>query len=185
MRQLINSVPVHCRRIRALTRDSIGQVFGVAICSPSMRGGMKLLARRFLGSLWFGLLLAILTSSLLLPSTVRAGCAGHYGNSPSPGNSGVAHLELLSLTGAIPAPAEGMPGDRPKPCSGALCSGNPAPPLSTIPSVPPSSGDQWALPAFLGTLVDSGVFQRLPAGTDVRPVDHPCSIFHPPRFQVL
>jgi hypothetical protein len=97
----------------------------------------------------------------------------------------VAHLELLDLTGAIPAPAEEMPGDRPKPCSGALCSGNPAPPLSTMPSVPPLTGGQWALPVCLGSLVGSGVFQRLPAGTDVCPVDHLCSIFHPPRFQVI
>ncbi len=158
---------------------------GVSNCSPSVRGGMRLLARKSVGSLWSGLLLAILTSGLVLPSAARAGCAGHYGDSRSPANGGVAHLELLGLTGALPVPAEGMPGDRPKPCSGALCSGNPAPPLSTIPSVPRSSGGQWALPALLGTLVDTAVSRRQPADTDFRPVDQSCSIFHPPRLQVI
>ena len=96
----------------------------------------------------------------------------------------MAHLELLNLTGAIPAPAEETSGERPKPCSGALCSGNPAPPLSTMPSVPSPTGGQWVLPVFLVSQLGSGVFQRLPADTDVCPVDHSCSIFHPPRFQI-
>src|SRR5271166_4641144 len=143
---------------------------------------MRLLARRLLGTVWFGALLAFLTIGIVLPSTAWAGCAAHYVKSRSPWNGEVAHLELLDLTGAIPAPAEEMPGDRPKPCSGALCSGNPAPPLSTMPSVPPLTGGQWALPVCLGSLVGSEVFQRLPVGTDVCPVDHSCSIFHPPRF---
>jgi len=146
---------------------------------------MRYLVRKFLGSLWFGLLLAILTSGITLPSTARAGCAGHYVSSRLAWNGEGAHLELLNLTGAIPAPGEGMPANQPNPCSGALCSGNPAPPSSTMPSIPPSSGGQWALPAFLGTLVDAGVLRRLPAGTDARPVDQSCSIFHPPRFQVI
>ena len=123
---------------------------------------MRLLARRSLGSLWFGTLagapddwhcLAFDSPGRMLRLTIV--------NSRSPGNGELAHLELLDLTGATPAPAEGMPGERPKPCSGALCSGNPAPPLSTMPSVPPLTGGQWALPVFLGSLVGSGVFQGL------------------------
>ena len=98
---------------------------------------MGLLARRSLGSLWFGALLAFVTLGSVLPSTAKAGCAAHYLSTRSSGNGELVHLELLNLTGAIPAPTEEMPGERPKPCSGALCSGNPAPPLSTIPSVPP------------------------------------------------
>ena len=145
---------------------------------------MRLLARRLLGTVWFGALLAFLTIGIVLPSTAWAGCAAHYVNSRSPWNGDVAHLELLNLTGAVPAPAEETPGERPKPCSGALCSGNPAPPLSTMPSVPSLTGGRWALPVFLVSQLGSGVFRRLPADTDVCPVDHACSIFHPPRFQV-
>jgi hypothetical protein len=53
-----------------------------------------------------------------------------------------------------------------------------------MPSVPSLTGGQWALPVFLVSQLGSGVFQRLPADTDVCPVDHSCSTFHPPRFQL-
>lgn len=157
----------------------------VANCSPSVRGRMRLLARRSLGSLWVGALLAFLTFGSVLLSPAEAGCTAHYVNSRSPWNAELGHLELLNLTSAIPAPAEEMPGERPKPCSGALCSGNPAPPLSTMPPVPPMAGGQWALPVCRGSLVGPRVFQHQPADTDVCPVDHPSSIFHPPRSQII
>jgi len=182
---MIGFDPIHCGRVIASARIAICHVFGVTNCSRSACGEMRLLARRFLGGPWFGALLAILTIGIVLPSTARAGCAAHYVNSRSPWNGEVAHLELLNFTGAIPAPAEETPGERPKPCSGALCSGNPVPPLSTMPSVPSLTGGQWALPVCLVSQLGSGVFQRLPAHTDVFPVDHSCSIFHPPRFQVI
>jgi len=155
---MIGFDPIHCGRVIASARIAICHVFGVTNCSRSACGEMRLLARRFLGGPWFGALLAILTIGIVLPSTARAGCAAHYVNSRSPWNGEVAHLELLNFTGAIPAPAEETPGERPKPCSGALCSGNPAPPLfdDALRPVPDRRSMGAAglprLPAWLGGL---------------------------------
>jgi hypothetical protein len=148
----------------------------------SVRQGMRLIARGSSVRCWVAALLTMLPISIVWPSTILAGCAAHYGYSGSPWNGKLAHLELLSLTGAIPAPAQELPGETPKPCSGALCSGNPAPLPSTIPTVPPPTGPQWAMPVLEQILVGSGSFQPRQTDTMVCPLDHACSIFHPPRI---
>lgn len=145
---------------------------------------MRLLAHRFLGVVPIGTsLLTFLVIGLVSPSTAWAGCGGHFVNTRSPASS-LAHLELLDLARSGSAPAGQMPGELPKPCSGALCSGNPAPPLSTIPSVLPQIGSHWALSVFTDSPRAPEVFDRLLAETAIYALHHSCSIFHPPRTAV-
>ena len=118
------------------------------IFRPNLRGGMRLSARGLLATPWFGAILSLLTLGTVLPSTARAGCSDHYVTSRSRSAGELAHLELLGRSGAIPSPWDESSHERPTPCSGALCSGNPAPPPSTVPSVLPAGAGQWAIPAF-------------------------------------
>ena len=151
-------------------------------CRPNLRGGMRLSARGLLATPWFGAILSLLTLGTVLPSTARAGCSDHYVTSRSRSNGELAHLELLGRSGAIPSPWDESSHERPTPCSGALCSGNPAPPPSTVPSVLPTGAGQWAIPAFPIALAAPGSLACPPTDADLRPVDRSCSIFHPPRF---
>jgi hypothetical protein len=64
-----------------------------------------------------------------------------------------------------------------------MCSGNPAAPLPTTPSIAPVIGGQWAVLASSVALIGNGSFHCLPAGPGVRTILFACSIFHPPRFQ--
>jgi hypothetical protein len=142
---------------------------------------MRRAARGLLAAPWFGAIRSLLTLGTALPSTARAGCSAHYVTSRSHSNGELAHLEILSLSGAIPTPGDESPREGPTPCSGALCSGNPAPPLSTMPPVPPPGAGQWAIPAFPVSLAAPRSRACPPADADLRPIDSPCTIFHPPR----
>ncbi len=122
-------------------------------------------ARLSMGTVRFGSLLALLTICIALPSAARAGCAGHYVDSRSPATA-TAHLELLELAGATSLPAGQMPHEPTKPCSGALCSRNPALPLSTVPSAPPQTGGQWRCRCFRAFWrAQSSLIARTPTGT--------------------
>jgi hypothetical protein len=145
-----------------------------------LRAQMKLFARGTLASSWFGMLLALLTVGALLPEEARAGCTAHY----LTGRSTVApalQLDSLITSGALATSPNGMPLPRPAPCTGALCSGYPAQPFSTVPSLPAGSAGQWALPSLLVSQNHSDSFQRLPSNPDLSPVHQSSSIFHPPR----
>jgi hypothetical protein len=144
---------------------------------------MRLSARGLLASPWFGALLAFLTTGIILPSEARAGCSAHYIVSPSRSSGELSRLELLGHAGALATPQGETPTQPPAPCSGALCSGNPALPLSTIPSDTPPVGGHWAILAFPRTLIGPVPFLCLPVDVALRPIDHSCSIFHPPRSQ--
>src|SRR4051812_48628794 len=95
---------------------------------PNLRGGMRLSARGLLATPCFGAILSLLTLGTVLPSSARAGCSDHYVSSRSRSNGELAQLELLGQSGAHPSPWDDSSQHRPTPCSGALCSGNPAPP---------------------------------------------------------
>lgn len=142
---------------------------------------MRLPSRDLRAAPWFGAILSLLTLGTVLPSAARAGCSAHYVTSQARPGGELAHLELLSAYGAVPTPQDEMPRERPTPCSGALCSGNPAPPLSTLPPAPHPGAGQWAIAAFPIPLSDLGSLPCPPAGASLRPVDRACSIFHPPR----
>ncbi len=141
---------------------------------------MKLRSGGFLTRSAVGMLMAFLASWVLTPTEVHAGCSAHYLTSRS-SLSTAPRLDSL-LTGDFRSQSPGdMPQPRPVPCTGAFCSGNPATPLSTTPSLPPGSAGDWALSLRLAAPGETGCHQRLPAGDDFRPVDQPSSIFHPPR----
>jgi hypothetical protein len=142
---------------------------------------MRLSARGPLATPLLGAILSLLILGAVLPAEARAGCSDHYVSSRSRSDAELAHLELLGRSGAIPSPWDGSPHQRPTPCSGALCSGNPAPPPSTAPSVLPMGAGQWAIPASPVAVAAPGSLACPPADAGLRPVDRSCSIFHPPR----
>jgi hypothetical protein len=92
----------------------------------------------------------------------------------------MAQLKHLGQIGALGAARDELPGRQPTPCTGALCSGNPAP-VSKIPSVAPRIGGDWAINAFPIELAASGSFHFAPVNQHMRTTDPSCSIFHPPR----
>ena len=149
------------------------------------RGEMRPLARTSLGPSLVGMLTAFLIGGFVLPANSQGGCISHYVTSRNSGQTEGRLLERLVAEGAVSLPQGEMPFNRRPPCSGALCSGNPAAPVSTTPSVPPSSLGQWALPAFLVALDHQEDFRRLPIDENLSPVAHPSSIFHPPRSRAL
>src|SRR4051812_16910404 len=144
---------------------------------------MRISARGFLTVPWSGALLALLAAGIVTPAAARAGCLNPHVVPRSQHNAGSIHLELLGIAGALPTPQGETPRPGPAPCSGAMCSGNPATPLSTIPSVPPPDGEQWAFSPPLLPPIVTGPLASLPVDATLRPVERPCSIFHPPRFQ--
>ena len=127
--------------------------------------------------------MAFLALGIVLPSAARASCLNSHVTSSSRITAASAHLELLGLTGALNKTQEEIPSRQPVPCSGAMCSGNPATPVSTIPTVPPAGGDQWAVSSCSPTLIGPGPFACPTFDATIRPVDCLCLIFHPPRFQ--
>ncbi len=151
---------------------------------PRFWGGMKRSHRDFPLRVWRRSLPAILALSLVSPSLVRAGCASRHLSFRSPSAPAIVHLELLSRVGALPTPHQESPREQPAPCSGALCSGNPAPPPSTLPTLPPPVGGQWAIPVALNNRFIPRWFVGLPIRGSLCPIEHSCSIFHPPRASV-
>jgi hypothetical protein len=129
-----------------------------------------------------GFLLALLVLGGSLPCAARASCLNSHVSSNSKTFAGSAHLELLALTGALKGPREEIPNQRPLPCTGAMCSGNPAPPLSPVPSVPPSSGEQWAVASAAPDVNEPSLLAYQAFEVALRPVEGLCSVFHPPRF---
>lgn len=130
---------------------------------------------------WVGALLALLAAGLLFPSTTRAGCSSRHAAAKSPETAGTARLELLELAGAIADGPAGMPGEWPAPCTGALCSGNPAVPLAPATPIIPPVTEQWALAAFALATPAPGLHMDAAEEADARPIGRPESVFHPPR----
>ena len=131
-----------------------------------------------------GALAAFLTVALFAPGTARASCS-HYVRLKLAELDGGSHgLELLNLPGVAagaastaPAPA---PGERPRPCSGAFCSGSPGLPDQPV-NPAPTGGDDWGL--LCETLPAPGVPPVLHLLDDdaPRPRHEGAGVFHPPR----
>ena len=90
-------------------------------------------------------------------------------------------VDPLIQSGFVLPPHGGMPPPKPTPCSGALCSGNPAVPLSTVPPVMTGGDGGWAISQRPSVLADPGSVDLQFADARLVPIDHPSSIFHPPR----
>jgi hypothetical protein len=127
---------------------------------------------------------AILSLLMLLcapaPST-RAGCADHYLTLRTQAAAETFALDPLIMSGSVLPPHDEHPPVRPTPCSGALCSGNPAIPLSTGSSVMTEGDGDWVISLRPPLLADPGSIVRSVEDVRLIPVNHPSSIFHPPR----
>ena len=127
---------------------------------------------------------AILSLLMLLcapaPST-RAGCAAHYLTLRTQAAAETFALDPLIMSGSVLPPHNELPPLRPTPCSGAFCSGNPAIPLSTGSSVMTAGDGEWAISLCSPLVADPGSIVRSVEDVRLVLVNHPSSIFHPPR----
>lgn len=138
-------------------------------------------SRRLTGR-WLAALMALATSGVVASSNAQAaGCAtGH-----APRRSSATYLavmEMLAADGGLADPRGTTPVDRPRPCTGAFCSGLPATPFSAAPDSSPGL-DQWAIAISLVLPTDAGTMIRIPAEPALRAVSQAAPIFHPPRRQ--
>jgi hypothetical protein len=127
---------------------------------------------------------AILSLLMLLCApapAARAGCSAHYLTAQTHAAAETFALDPLILSASVLPPHDETPPSRPTPCSGALCSGNPAVPLSTVPPVMTEGDGDWALSLRPPVLADPGSIARPVEDAPLVRVDHPSSIFHPPR----
>ena len=127
---------------------------------------------------------AILSLLMLLcapaPST-RADCAAHNLTLRTQAAAETFALDPLILSGSVLPTHDDRPPLQPTPCSGALCSGNPAVPLSTMPPVMTEGDGDWAISLRPPVLADPGSIVRSVEDVRLVIVNHPSSIFHPPR----
>jgi hypothetical protein len=127
---------------------------------------------------------AILSLLMLLcapvPST-RADCAAHDLTLRTQAAAETFALDPLILRGSVLPPHDELPPLQPTPCSGALCSGNPAIPLSPASSVMTEGDGDRAMSLGPPLLADPGSIARSVEDMRLVPVNHPSSIFHPPR----
>jgi hypothetical protein len=130
---------------------------------------------------WSGALLASMAWFVVGPGSALAQCSSHAIPSiPLAWESGKSHGSL-DLSGN-PAAAEAGDTPRvPKPCTGAMCSGRSAVPMTPAPAQVLRVG-VWAIlePTTAMTSTDP-LDARRDEGT-VRPTRHPSLIFHPPRL---
>lgn len=135
---------------------------------------------RLLAGPRFGALLAFLTAGILLPSAARAACSStNHLKARSPAADTAIGVDLLRSVGAFSGAEQEVPGRRPAPCSGAFCSGNPAPLQSPIPTITTTVQD-WALPGSRIILQDLRSYPFSAADEIRRPDERSRSIFHPP-----
>ena len=147
---------------------------------------MKLWACGLLTPRWSAAILSLLVVGNVMAATARAGCTAHYVTSQARQadhfRPGFETIELLgSVLDARPGPE--TPAGKPAstPCTGALCSGNHAPPPSTTPTVAPPGTGQWAVVTFPIPLTSPGSLAFPPLDARFHPVDNACLVFHPPR----
>jgi hypothetical protein len=147
----------------------------------SLRGVMRLSTRgrESLGRSCVGALVALLAAGLFAPASARAGCSAYILSSHDAPAGKAGGLELLSRASDPVRPA-----NRPKPCSGVFCSGNPG--LPDVPSTPITpQGDEWGLLAEPAVPPVAGSFPRHHDDDRLRPIQAGLGVFHPPRASFL
>ena len=131
-----------------------------------------------------GALLMLLMLLMLLCASApsaRAGCSAHYLTLRTQAAAKTFALDPLILSGSELPHHDQLPLSRPTPCFGALCSGNPAVPLSTRPPGMTESDCDWAIFLRPPVFADPGSFVRSAEDARLVPANHLSSIFHPPR----
>ena len=137
-----------------------------------MRGVMRLSTRESLGRWFAGALVALLAAGLFAPATARAGCTHAALTGDSIG------LELLNIPAAAGEPS--VPLERPKPCSGVFCSGNPG--LPDLPAMAVTRrADDWAMLSEPPPPPVSDSFPRHHDDDRPQPIHDGPGVFHPPR----
>lgn len=129
---------------------------------------------------------AILSLLMLLCAPLpaaRAGCSAHYVTSRTQTLAEAFDLDLLVLNKSTLPNRDEIPPSRPTPCSGALCSGTPAIPLPVVPPVMTHGHGDWAISLRPPVLTDPGSIARPVEDARLVRVNHPSSIFHPPRHR--
>ena len=72
------------------------------------------------------------------------------------------------------------PREGPRPCTGAMCSGNPATPMTDAPATT-IEVEAWGLLVESAPAEHAGSIARFDDAGSIRPIDDGSSIFHPPR----
>jgi hypothetical protein len=150
----------------------------VVSITTEMRGVMQLSTRESLGRWFAGALAALLAAGVFAPATARAGCT-HDALSRHAALAGDSTgLELLNVPAAAGEPS--VPLERPKPCSGVFCSGNPGLPGLPATTVIPRAND-WGMLFAPPPSPVAGSFSRHHDGDRPRPIHDGQDVFHPPR----
>lgn len=126
----------------------------------------------------FVVALLLLSAIMLAPGTTQASC-GNYVTVRSPGQNATQPAGPQIGFGQMP-PADHS--GKPQPCSGPNCSNRPLiPPLTAVPSVRPAGDEASGIVAF--TLAAETSSAPLAVSLSPQhPLQHPRSIFHPPRL---
>lgn len=131
-----------------------------------------------------GAWMALVAGGLVAPRAALAGC-GHYAVTVSRLEAqklSVYELEIFSqarLRGD--AGPNGLPSDRPSPCSGLSCSRNPVPPVAPPVPVGPLRGDSWACLALSPACPVPSCLRSLAGHSVGRPVHFAFPPERPPR----
>jgi hypothetical protein len=142
---------------------------------------MRFSAQGTAAPLRLGAILSLLMLLCAPAPAARAGCSTQSITSSMQASPEIFALDPLILGGSVLPPHDEIPPSRPTRCSGALCSGNPAVPPPTVPPVMPEGDGDRAIALRPPVLAEPGSIARPAEDARLVPVDHPSSIFHPPR----
>jgi hypothetical protein len=127
--------------------------------------------------------LTVLVLAAVAPGSAEASCS-HYvqTNSVLPKYElSVTQFDNVALRNDATEASTPMTPERRRPCSGALCSGQPASPSSPTQIDVPRAG-QWAIIAIPTPAVVSDPVFSSGDENDLRPTHRSISVYHPPRL---
>jgi hypothetical protein len=128
---------------------------------------------------WLAALLALTSAGAVGAPTARAaGCAGH-----SRGRSVALYADAAALLGLVDAPGvprSPAPGEPPRRCAGAFCSGGPSAPSSALPEFW-TGFDHWAMATEIPAPAAARTFAPAQDEPMLRSIFQADPIFHPPR----
>jgi hypothetical protein len=129
-----------------------------------------------------GVLATLAVAVCVGPGTARAGCA-HYVTVGQSHDHAPFGLELLTRDSAGTASLAAAVPSRPRPCTGALCSGKPAVPLPSPVSalVGHPQAEEWVGLSPAPVVASAAGGARLTDDVRVRPIHEGASIDRPPR----
>ena len=126
----------------------------------------------------FVVALSLLSTVLLAPGTTQASC-GSYVTLGSPGKNATQPEVPQTGFGQMPL---GDHSGKHRPCSGPTCSNRPLiPPVPAVPSVRPP-GDEASGIAVVTLAAETSSAPLVESLSPQHPLEHPRSIFHPPRL---